>query len=82
MATPVLVEYLETGFVPRLPTLVVSAFLVVISCLLLMAGLVIDGIRKARYETSRLSYMRYPAVRGTYVIDPAPLSIDTTTLVV
>ncbi len=72
LATPVAVQYLQTSFVPRLPTLLIAAFLVVISCLGLMAGLVLDGIRKSRHEATRLSYMRHPAVRGTYVTDPAP----------
>jgi hypothetical protein len=80
LATPVVVEYVETGFVPRLPTLFVSAFLLVISCLGLMSGLVLDGIRKSRHESSRLSYMRHPAVRGAYVRDPAPATrIETLT---
>jgi glycosyltransferase involved in cell wall biosynthesis len=70
MSTPVLVHYVHTGMVPRLPTLVVASFLVVISCLSFMLGLVIDGMRKARHEISRLSYMRIPAVRSTYVRDP------------
>ena len=70
MSIPVLVQYLQTGMVPRLPTLVVASFLVIISCLCFMLGLVIDGMRKARHEISRLSYMRLPAVRGTFVRDP------------
>lgn len=74
LAGPVLLEYLRTGFVPRLPTLFVSSFLLVITCLCLMAGLVLDGIRKSRHESSRLSYMRYPAVRDTYVRDPGPMT--------
>ena len=43
------------------PSLFVASFLLVISCLGLMAGLVLDGIRKSRHEASRLSYMRHPA---------------------
>ncbi len=74
LATPVLVEYVETGLVPRMPTLVVASFLVMIACLLFLAGIVVDGTRKARHETSRLAYMRHPAVRGTYVTDPGPYS--------
>ncbi len=74
LALPVFLTYLHTGFVPRLPTLFVASFLLVISCLGLMAGLVLDGIRKSRHEASRLSYMRYPAVRDAYVRDPAPSS--------
>ena len=72
LAMPVIVQYAQTGMVPRMPTLFVASFLVVISCLCLMAGLVLDGIRKSRHESSRLSYMRHPAVRGAYVRDPAP----------
>jgi hypothetical protein len=37
-----------------------------------MAGLVLDGIRKSRHESSRLSYMTHPAIRDAYVRDPAP----------
>jgi glycosyltransferase involved in cell wall biosynthesis len=74
LATPVLVHYAQTGMVPRLPTLIVASFLLMMGCLLLLAGVVIDGIRKARHETSRLAYMRHPAVRGTYVADPAPFA--------
>lgn len=70
LATPVLAEYLHTGMVPRLPTLFVASFLLVIACLCFTAGLVIDGTRKSRHEVSRLSYLRHPAVRDTYVRDP------------
>jgi glycosyltransferase involved in cell wall biosynthesis len=79
LATPVLVEYVETGMVPRIPTLIVASFLVMIASLLLLAGIVVDGTRKARHESSRLAYMRHPAVRGTYVTDPGYYS-DATAL--
>ncbi len=52
------------------PSLFVASFLLVISCLGLMAGLVLDGIRKSRHEASRLSYMRHPAIRDAYVTRP------------
>jgi glycosyltransferase involved in cell wall biosynthesis len=73
LAIPVLVQYLHTGMVPRLPTLFVASFLLVISCLCLMVGLMLDGLRKSRHEASRLSYMRHPSIRGTYVEDPGPV---------
>jgi glycosyltransferase involved in cell wall biosynthesis len=72
LALPVGIQYLQTGMVPRLPTLFVASFLIVISSMCVMAGLVLDGMRKSRHEVSRLSYMRHPAVRGMYVQDPAP----------
>jgi hypothetical protein len=62
LGVPVVTTYFETSMVPRFPTLFVSSFLLVISCLAMVAGLVMDGIRKARHEHSRLAYMRYPAV--------------------
>ena len=70
LAVPVLQTYLAIGMVPRLPTLFVASFLVLTACVLFVAGLVIDGTRKARHEASRLAYMRHPAVRGTYVREP------------
>jgi glycosyltransferase involved in cell wall biosynthesis len=70
LAVPVIWQYVETGMVPRMPTLIVSGFLVLAACLLFLGGLVIDGTRKSRHEFSRLAYMRHPAVRGTYVKDP------------
>jgi hypothetical protein len=69
---PVLATYASTGRVPRMPTLVMCTFLVLLASLSLAIGLVIDGGRKTRHELSRLSYLRYPAVRGLYVTDPAP----------
>ncbi|MGN6132576.1 MAG: glycosyltransferase [Nocardioidaceae bacterium] len=74
LGTPVVLDYFRTGLVPRFPTLFVAAFLVVVACLELMAGMVLDGIRKSRHEASRLSYMHYPAVRDGYVRDPGPAS--------
>jgi glycosyltransferase involved in cell wall biosynthesis len=71
MATPVIVQYIHTGQVPRIPTLIVASFLTMMACLMFLAGVVIDGTRKSRHEVSRLAYMRHPAVRGTYVTDPA-----------
>lgn len=65
LGTPVFSQYLESGMVPRFPSLFVASFLLVISCLAMVAGLVLDGIRKARHEHSRLAYMRYPAVAIT-----------------
>jgi len=71
LGTPVVVQYLQTAHVPRLPSLVVCSILLVFALLFSLAGLVLDGIRKGRHEASRLSYMRYPAVASTYVDDPS-----------
>ena len=71
LGIPVLVHYLEASNVPRMPSLVVASFLVVLAFMQVRGGLVLDGIRKGRHEASRLTYMRLPSVRSTYIDDPA-----------
>ncbi len=44
MFLPVLTEFLQTGFVPRFPTLIVSGLIGVISILSAMCGLILDTI--------------------------------------
>jgi hypothetical protein len=63
---------------PALSTLFMAAFLLMSSVLLLVTGVVLDGVRKSRHELSRLSYMRHPAVaaaeriRDAHVVVPRP----------
>jgi len=42
MFLPVLVTYIETGLVPRFPTLIVSMFLLIASCISFFTGLILD----------------------------------------
>ena len=57
---PVVVEYFETGLVPRLPTAVLVASTMVIACLSLVAGLVLDTVTRGRWEQKRLAYLAFP----------------------
>lgn len=59
---PVVLEYFETGFVPRLPTALLSSSLVIISLLSAVVGLILTGVLRGRQESMRLAYLRYPAV--------------------
>ena len=43
---PVLVEYLQTGLVPRFPTLIVSGVSATIALMLLVCGLILDTVAK------------------------------------
>jgi glycosyltransferase involved in cell wall biosynthesis len=61
LGVPVMNEFLETGLVPRVPTVVVVMALGLVSCLAMTAGLILDGMRKTRHELSRLAYLRHPA---------------------
>ena len=50
---PVFIEYIQTGLVPRFPTLIVSTILFVISILLWISGVILDVIvskQKQLYE--------------------------------
>lgn len=65
LGLPVVFEYLDTGLVPRLPTALLAASLILIAGLSLIVGLVLNGIRRSREENSRLWYLTYPSVRPT-----------------
>lgn len=61
LGIPIVVEYFDTGLVPRLPTAVLAASLANLGLLLGVAGLILDLVTKARREIKRLSYL---SIRG------------------
>jgi glycosyltransferase involved in cell wall biosynthesis len=62
LAVPVFVDFLQTGLVPRLPTAVLSAALVLLAFLSLACGLILDSVARGRKEAKRLAYLRIPAL--------------------
>jgi len=60
MFWPVLLTYLETGLVPRLPTAILSLGLVLLSFLALACGLVLDTVTRGRREAKRIAYLAIP----------------------
>ncbi len=57
LAVPVLMTYLETGLVPRFPTAILSASLMVIAALSFLAGIILDTVTHGRREMKRLAYL-------------------------
>ena len=53
----VLVEYLNTGLVPRMPSLIFSLFLLIISILFTLSGFILKEISNIKYENRYLSYL-------------------------
>lgn len=51
---PVFIEYLETGLVPRFPTLIVSAFIVLLAMLMWVCGLVLEVVVKKHRQMFEL----------------------------
>lgn len=64
LAAPLVLTYLETGLVPRLPTAVLCSGLVLLGFLLLVCGLVLETVTLGRIEAKRLSYLQTPGIRS------------------
>lgn len=60
IAVPVATEYLSTGLVPRLPTAVLSASLIICALLSFACGLILDNVTRGRQEAKRLAYLNIP----------------------
>ena len=58
---PVLMTYLDTGLVPRFPTLISIVGLAILAALGLLTGLILDTVTRGRQEMKRLAYLSYPA---------------------
>ena len=63
LSIPLLITYLETGLVPRIPTAILSVGLVLVGVLSNFAGLVLDMTTKTRREMKRLIYLSLPGIR-------------------
>ncbi|MCC7054106.1 MAG: glycosyltransferase [Gemmatimonadaceae bacterium] len=57
LATPIVLTYLDTHTVPRLPTAVLVVGLTVVAALSLVCGLVLSTVTRARNEMKRLHYL-------------------------
>ena len=54
---PLLVQYFESGLVPRFPTAILSASMTTIAFVLLVCGIILDSVAVARREAARLAYL-------------------------
>lgn len=68
---PVLIEYLETGLVPRLPSAVLSTGLALLGFLGLVCGLILDTVTLGRRETKRLHYLALKGMPVRHAQGPA-----------
>jgi len=70
LAWPVMMTYLDTGLVPRLPTAVLSMGLMILAFLALACGLILETVTRGRREMKRLRYLELPApdFPGTRII--------------
>lgn len=57
---PLVVEYMHTGLVPRLPSAVLCTGLMMVAFLCLICGIILDTVTRGRWELKRLTYLLYP----------------------
>jgi glycosyltransferase involved in cell wall biosynthesis len=61
---PVIFEFLQTGFVQKLPTAVLASGLMIVAILSFFAGLILDSVSRGRREAKILSYLSYKAIKN------------------
>ena len=61
ISIPVFETYAATGLVPRLPTAVLAASMMVLAFLLMASGIILDMVTLGRREAKRLRYLALPA---------------------
>ncbi|HEY8564147.1 MAG TPA: glycosyltransferase family 2 protein [Beijerinckiaceae bacterium] len=66
LAIPIVMTWLETGLVPRIPTAILATGLVLLAFLSLTSGIILDSVGLSRREARRFAYLSVPG----------PLSLD------
>lgn len=61
LSIPIFVTFAETGLVPRFPTAILAASIMLLAFLSLASGLVLDTVTRGRRELKRLFYLATPA---------------------
>jgi glycosyltransferase involved in cell wall biosynthesis len=61
LAIPIFITFFETGLVPRLPTAVLATGLMLLACLSLASGLILDTVTRGRREVKLLAYLQHRA---------------------
>jgi glycosyltransferase involved in cell wall biosynthesis len=61
LAYPVLITFIQTGLVPRLPTAVLSMGVMVLAFIALVSGVILDSVSRGRRESKRMHYLALPS---------------------
>jgi hypothetical protein len=70
LGAPLILEFAQTGLVPRIPTAILATGIMVLAALMLTCGIILETVTTARREMKRLTYLQIPVVRGR------PLSME------
>ena len=72
LGVPVVLDFMRTGLVPRLPTAVAATGVTLLSALMATAGLVLETVTRGRQEMRRLVYLQVPVYEPMDSVDLAP----------
>ena len=61
LSIPLVVTYIETGLVPRVPTAILVTGMTIVAVLCFFAGLILDTVTRGRREMRRLAYLSLDA---------------------
>ena len=64
LSAPLVVTYVETGLVPRVPTAILVTGMVIVAVLCFFAGLILDTVTRGRREMRRLAYLSLAGPAG------------------
>jgi len=60
LAIPLVLTYLATGLVPRVPTAILVTGMIIVAVLCVFSGLILDTVTRGRREVRRLAYLSVP----------------------
>jgi glycosyltransferase involved in cell wall biosynthesis len=60
LGMPLVMEFAQTGLVPRLPTALLATGIMVLAFLMLTCGIILETVTTARREMKRLAYLQIP----------------------
>jgi hypothetical protein len=61
LSVPIVITYMNTGRVPRIPTAVLATGTMLLGFLSLVCGLILDTVTLGRREAKRVRYLDIPA---------------------
>lgn len=70
LVVPLIVTYLETHLVPRVPTAVLATGLMLVAVMSFVCGLVLDTVTHGRREIKRMHYLAHRSVKTRRSTDP------------
>lgn len=63
LAAPIIIHFIHTGVVPRIPTAILAASLGILASIAIACGMVLDSVSRSRLELKRFWYLMLKAVQ-------------------